>query len=85
MKLLPGVGVGAAKPTLAQMLSRGADVSLTPESVQEQEDAQEFFQFIVDQGHEELMKLCKECGMEEEAGAGGRGRFLFWVAESAPQ
>jgi len=33
---------------------------------QEQEDAQEFLQFLVDAAHEEVMKLRKELGLDEE-------------------
>jgi hypothetical protein len=36
-----------------------------------------FLLVMVDQGQEELIKLCKECGMEEEAGAGGLSLLAF--------
>ncbi|GFR45472.1 hypothetical protein Agub_g6872, partial [Astrephomene gubernaculifera] len=70
------VGGGAGRPSMAQLVSKGGPMGRAALlDQQEQQDAQEFFQFLVNRAHEEVVALRKAHGLvpEAAAGAGGSG------------
>eukprot|EP00798_Chlamydomonas_sp_ICE-L_P001434 gene1434-32807_t len=70
LALVAEAGSADGKPSMAQRIAMKASQNAGSTHEQEQEDAQEFFQFIVDSAHEELMLLKKAHAATEQEGAG---------------
>lgn len=77
------------KLSMAQMMSAKNAASGSSSSLeQEQEDAQEFLQFLVDVAHEELVQLSKQLGPGSSLAADNTGQWavqVFWMMASMLQ